>query len=56
MKCYVYLTPTSYDMEEPDIELDAYDIKRDGDYLTLRDSNGYAHIINLIEVFSVTYK
>lgn len=56
MKCYIYLSSTSYNAEEPDIEIDAYDVKRDGDYLMLRDSNGYSHIINLIEVFSVTYK
>ncbi|MBL4934102.1 hypothetical protein [Clostridium paridis] len=56
MKCYIYLTAGSYNNEKPEISLDVYSVRRDGDYLMIEDTNGYNHIVNMIEVFAVTYK
>lgn len=56
MSCYIYLTPAAYNLEKPDVELEAFSVRRDGDYLMIEDKDGYSHIVNLIDVFSVTYK
>lgn len=56
MECNIYLTAQSYNEENPDINLEYSSIKREGDYLVVYDVNGYNHIINLIDVFAVTYR
>lgn len=56
MKCYIYLTLASYDLEKPDIEMEVITVKREGNFLMLEEIDGYSHIINLMDVFAVTYK
>lgn len=56
MYCYIYLTPSSYNLENPDIELQVFSVKKEGNYLMLEEIDGYSHIINLMEIFAVTYK
>jgi hypothetical protein len=55
-QCYIYNNIDSYNSETPDVTIEIKEIKQNGDYLTLNDTSGYNHIINLTRVFAVTYK
>ncbi|SHK20023.1 hypothetical protein SAMN02745163_03414 [Clostridium cavendishii DSM 21758] len=55
-QCYIYNSLGAYNEETPDVSVEIKEINRDGDYLTLHDTSGYTHIINLTKVFAVTYK
>lgn len=55
-QCYIYNSIESYNGEAPDVTVEVKDVKQNGDYLTLQDTSGYTHIVNLTRVFAVTYK